>query len=252
MTLLIVDDQRSVYLYIIKAIDLAAIGFDTVLYASNGREALELIAAKRPSAMILDIQMPEMDGLALLAALREQKHKQPRTIILSAYDEFAYAQKCISYGVQYYSLKPIDQNEIRKQLIAIADAEADTDEGTGEPPPATDPSEMETIIRIREYMNDHYQENLTLAEMATRFYMNRYQICRLFKKQYGVHYQDCLCDVRMAAARALLGDPRYKLYEISTLVGFRDASYFGRVFKAKYGVSPRAYRAERYGDDDDA
>ena len=69
MKLLVVDDQHSVHMYLQKALDFSALGFDDVLHAQNGVQALALIRAHHPQIMLLDIQMPQMNGLQLLEAL---------------------------------------------------------------------------------------------------------------------------------------------------------------------------------------
>ncbi len=112
MKLLIVDDQRSVHLYLQKALDLPAVGFDAVLHAENGAQALDIICRERPQVMLLDVQMPGMDGIALLERLKQQQIERPETIVLSAYDEFVYAKRCIDFGVRRYVLKPIDPQEL--------------------------------------------------------------------------------------------------------------------------------------------
>ena len=88
MKLLVVDDQHSVHMYLQKALDFSALGFDDVLHAQNGVQALALIRAHHPQIMLLDIQMPQMNGLQLLEALRREGIPCPETIVLTAYDEF--------------------------------------------------------------------------------------------------------------------------------------------------------------------
>ena len=112
MKLLIVDDQRSVHLYLQKAIDLPALGFSEVLHAESGTQALELLRRCHPDVMILDIQMPDMNGIALLEVLQQEKIVRPETVVLTAYDEFLYAKRCIDFGVRRYVLKPIDAGEL--------------------------------------------------------------------------------------------------------------------------------------------
>lgn len=119
MKLLIADDQRSVHLYLEKALDLQALGFECVLHAENGAQALGLICEERPDVMLLDIQMPVMDGIALLERLSEQGIERPETLVLSAYDEFVYAKRCIDFGVRHYMLKPIDPHEMSRLLTDI-------------------------------------------------------------------------------------------------------------------------------------
>lgn len=119
MKLLIVDDQRSVHLYLQKAIDLPALGFSEVLHAESGTQALELLRCSHPDVMILDIQMPDMNGIALLETLQREKIVRPETIVLTAYDEFLYAKRCIDFGVRRYVLKPIDAEELTLILSEI-------------------------------------------------------------------------------------------------------------------------------------
>lgn len=112
MKLLIVDDQHSVHLYLQKALDLTALGFDEILHAENGLEALDMVRTHRPEVMLLDIQMPGMNGIALLETMQKERMERPETIVLSAYDEFLYAKRCIDFGVRRYVLKPIDPQEL--------------------------------------------------------------------------------------------------------------------------------------------
>ena len=65
--------------------------------------------------MVTDISMPEMDGLTLLRKLRDQE-EQVRFIILTGYDEFAYAREAVRLDVENYILKPIDEEELIRQL----------------------------------------------------------------------------------------------------------------------------------------
>lgn len=466
MKLLVVDDQHSVHMYLQKALDFAALGFSDVLHAQNGVQALALIRAHHPHVMLLDIQMPQMNGLQLLEALRSEGVPCPETIVLTAYDEFDYAKRCIEFGVNRYVLKPIDPVEITgllREAFQVVYARrtqhyrwifplccAQMNGGIGAlPVPETDsipygvvclrktdeeraklgqieaisrcvlngrvyllvtvpmqeawesfiaglatalrpegiaagvsylhmeagemtsavreassgldgsfytpdvrhegganwrsvspgmkagmqsihdsflqadenrlcemaervflffaqanadpqdvilacrellfrlhmergeqaeyrdwPSEeavasaealqeafieellgyrraldpgvarssVETISRLRAYIDQHCGEDLSLSEMAARFYISRFQISRLFKQVVGMNYQDYVLSVRMKEAARRLTYTDERLYEIAQAVGFDEPSYFSNVFKKTYGLSPRAYR----------
>ena len=103
-------------------------------------------------------------------------------------------------------------------------------------------SGAETIGLLRAYIDSHYGEDLSLSEMASRFYLSRYQISRLFKQVVGVNYQDYVLSVRMKEAARRLTYTDERLYEIARAVGFDEPSYFSNVFKKTYGLSPRAFR----------
>ncbi len=118
MKILIVDDQISVHQFLAKAIDWSFYGVDQPIYAFNGQEALEIILNDCPDMVILDIKMPVMTGLELLQELNI-RNIQLKTIILSAYHEFEYAQEAMKCGVKNYILKPIDPEKLESAMASL-------------------------------------------------------------------------------------------------------------------------------------
>lgn len=93
--------------------------------APDGEMALPLIQELRPDILITDVRMPFMDGLSL-ASLVRRAMPWAHIIVLSGHDEFEYAQRSVSIGVDAYLLKPIDPVNLRKALEeTIARIEAD-------------------------------------------------------------------------------------------------------------------------------
>ncbi|MDO5550481.1 MAG: response regulator, partial [Lachnospiraceae bacterium] len=86
--------------------------------AMTGLQALELMKQYEFDMIITDIQMPEMDGLELIAKVRLQKPEIP-IVVLSGYDSFAYAKEAIRYKVVDYLLKPISQVELSDIITRI-------------------------------------------------------------------------------------------------------------------------------------
>lgn len=93
-------------------------GFTLIGTAQDGREAISLMEKEEPSLLITDICMPVMDGLELAAYVREH-FPSMKVIILSGYDEFAYAKRALQYGVSEYILKPITSIELKEELEKI-------------------------------------------------------------------------------------------------------------------------------------
>ena len=118
MRLLIVDDERRVREIIAKQISRIA-SVDMIFQADNGAEALGIIKAESPDAVITDIAMPIMDGLELIKKLRESNSNIP-VVIMSGYDEFRYAQTALRYNAVDYILKPVSP-EMLKNMIAEID-----------------------------------------------------------------------------------------------------------------------------------
>jgi two-component system response regulator YesN len=102
--ILIVDDEYLVRLGLKTIIDWEEHGFIIAGEAANGREALELFNRTGADVILTDIKMPVMDGLELTRAVKE-KNEKVKIIILSHYDEFAYAQEAINLGAFRYILK---------------------------------------------------------------------------------------------------------------------------------------------------
>ena len=115
----IVDDEPIVLDGIRSRIDWEANGFTFAGEAGDGEIALSMIHEIKPDILITDIKMPFMDGLQLA---QEVKRTQPwiKIIILSGHDEFDYAKKAISIGIQDYILKPFTPEEITAGLKKAA------------------------------------------------------------------------------------------------------------------------------------
>lgn len=112
---MIVEDEELILQGIRNILDWEALGLEVVHMAHDGAEALKLWEKEPVEIVVTDISMPEMDGLTLLHKIREQE-EQVRFIILTGYDEFAYAKEAIRLEVEDYILKPIDEEELERQL----------------------------------------------------------------------------------------------------------------------------------------
>ncbi len=106
----------------ILRMDLERIGTVSV-YTDGSRALQELKMVSEPVIALVDINMPGVNGLDLMHLLQDKQNL--RFIVISAYDEFKYAQKSMSYGVKYYLLKPCSFYEL-KQAIEACISELDT------------------------------------------------------------------------------------------------------------------------------
>ena len=112
---MIVEDEELILQGIRNILDWEALGLDVVHMAHDGTEALQMWEKEPVHIVVTDISMPEMDGLTLLRKIRE-KEEQVCFIILTGYDEFDYAREAIRLGVENYILKPINEEELERQL----------------------------------------------------------------------------------------------------------------------------------------
>ncbi|BCB02796.1 response regulator transcription factor [Bacillus sp. KH172YL63] len=102
--------------------------------------------------------------------------------------------------------------------------------------------EKNNMQRIEEYLQQHYQEEINLQDIADRFYLSREYISRKFKQDYGATITDYVTGIRMDKARKLLANPYLKIYEVAYGVGYGNEKYFSKVFKKYTGHTPNEYR----------
>lgn len=100
----------------------------------------------------------------------------------------------------------------------------------------------EVITRVKDYVDRHYGEELSLQHVADRFRMDKYQLSRLFKHQYGINYWQYVTTVRLNKAAELLTGTTLKNNAIAEMTGFVDESHLSKTFKKHFNVSPKEYR----------
>lgn len=98
------------------------------------------------------------------------------------------------------------------------------------------------IQKIKHYIEQHYRENLSLKNIAGKFFMNSVYLGQLFKKAYGIYFKDFLLQVRVNEAKKLLRQTDLRIYEVAEQVGFSNAEYFVTQFEKIEQRTPTEYR----------
>lgn len=105
--------------------------------------------------------------------------------------------------------------------------------------------ERSEILKIKEYVQLHYSENIDLNLVAGLVNVTPSHLSNLFKKETGTNFSSYLTDVRMQAAGKLLKSPDMLIYEVAEKTGYSNGGYFGKAFKKYWGVSPEEYKKEK-------
>lgn len=124
---LLVDDEQIIREGISLIIDWKANDLILIGTARNGIEAYRMIVEKEPQIVITDIKMPVMDGLELIAKVKQEK-PDIVFIILSGYGEFELAKEAMGFGVKHYLLKPCNEKRIIEALTEVKEELARTGE----------------------------------------------------------------------------------------------------------------------------
>lgn len=249
--ILIVEDEELIRKGMRFAMDFESLDCTVVAEASNGEEGIACIQTIAPDIVITDIRMPLKSGIDMLKETQEVGYS---AIVISGYDDFAYAKEAMKYGVNEYLLKPVvpeelmdalerakEKRDMRQRYDAQKTQEARMQETCVlcEPPFVQD----EVVEHMIAYIRKHYGHKVILADVSKALNYSEALLHRRFK-EYTTHtFNDYLNRYRIQKAIEMMKEQRYYLYDIATLCGFNDYKYFSSVFKKYVDGSPHAFMA---------
>lgn len=239
----IIDDEPVIVDGLKKIIPWSKYNCDVVETASDGRDGIEIIKKNEPDIVFTDIRMPNLDGLTMLAGIKSQ-YPDLQITVLTGFRDFEYAQTAIKLGVTRFLLKPSKMEELIDAIETMTDR-LKKDKGETEVSEDEPKEEVANSFIVRnalKYIEEHYNEKLTLIEVAENVYVSQWHLSKLLKKHTNKNFCDILNGVRINHAKELLKEPSFKIHEISEKIGFTDVTHFSKKFKQIVGVSANEYR----------
>lgn len=238
LRVLLVDDEIMIREGFKHLFDWEAHDCQVVGEAADGMEAMNQIDALQPDIVIMDINIPIMNGLKVIQCSR-MKHPEIAFVIVSGYDDFSYCREALRLKITDYILKPVNYEEfgacIDNLKIALFRQQIPQEETQGEERP---------IMAITRYLQEHLSEDISLSVLAEKFHLSAQYISQLFKSEIGVNFLAYLTNIRMERAKKLLLSTALPIGEISEQLGFGDYRVFTKVFKKSEGVTPSQYRRD--------
>ena len=238
LRVLLVDDEIMIREGFKRLFDWEAHECEVVGEAADGMEALARMDALKPDIVIMDINIPIMNGLKVIQ-LGRIKHPEMAFVIVSGYDDFSYCREALRLQITDYILKPVNYEEfgacIDNLKISLFERRI-----TKEP----EEQEERTITLLTRYLQEHMAEELSLSVLAEQFYLNPQYISQLFKNEIGVGFLTYLTSIRMEKAKKLLLSTSYSIAEVAEQSGYGDYRVFTKVFKKTEGITPSQYRRD--------
>lgn len=236
LRVLLVDDEIVIREGFKKLFDWEAHDCEVVGEAADGMEALMQIDTLLPDVVIMDINIPVMNGLKVVQ-MSKMKHSDMAFVIVSGYDDFSYCREALRLQITDYILKPVNYDEfgICIDNLKISMFENKKMEQTGE-------EGEQMIVGIVRYMQEHLKDEITLNVLANEFHLSAQYISQLFKNEIGVNFLAYLTNIRMEQAKKLLLSTDDTVAEIAEKSGYADYRVFTKAFKKSEGVTPSQYR----------
>ena len=238
LNVLLVDDEIIIREGFKRLFDWEAHGCQVVGEAADGMEALEKIDSLRPDIVIMDINIPIMNGLKVIQTARI-KYPQMAFVIVSGYDDFSYCQQALRLQITDYILKPVNYAEFGSCIdnLKISLFQQQTDA-------APQQQEERTIVGLTRYLQAHLAEELSLSVLAEQFHLSPQYISQLFKSEIGVNFLAYLTNIRMEQAKKLLLTTSLSIADVAQQSGYGDYRVFTKVFRKSEGITPSQYRQD--------
>ena len=247
----VVEDEEIARKGIIFTINWDALNCMIAGEAANGEEGAEVIRRLSPDIIVTDLKMPRMDGVEMIAKLREQGNRA-KFIILTAYGDFKYAQSAVKLGVSDYLLKPLKDGDLEQAVTRIIDQLEEGDrlrQKEEEETPifrfnADRKAKNKYVEQAIKQIREHYKEDLKLSDLAATFGYSDAYLSRMFQKYAKINYKTYLQDIRMAYAYRDLLNTDHTISQIALDNGFCSSRGFSGEFQKRYGVLPSEMRKQ--------
>ena len=239
LRVVLVDDEIMIREGFKKLFDWGAHDCEVVGEAADGVEALGVIDSLVPDIVIMDINIPIMNGLKVIQTSR-LKYPDMAFIVVSGYDDFSYCREALRLQITDYILKPVNYEEfgacIDRLKISLFQRSRSRESASAE--------EERPIVGITRYLQEHLAEDISLSILAEEFHLSGQYISQLFKNEIGVNFLTYLTGIRMEQARRLLLSTSAPIADVSEQCGYSDYRVFTKAFKKSEGVTPSQYRRD--------
>lgn len=238
LRVLLVDDEIMIREGFKKLFDWEAHECVVVGEAADGMEAITKIDEEQPDIVIMDINIPIINGLKVIQ-LSRVKYPSMAFVIVSGYDDFSYCREALRLQITDYILKPVNYEEfgscIDQLKISLYNNEVKEKSVV---------KKERVITGITKYMQEHLSEDVSLHILLEEFHLNSQYISQLFKNEIGVNFLTYLTNIRMEHAKKLLLSTSLSIAEVSEQSGYGDYRVFTKVFKKSEGITPSQYRRD--------
>lgn len=229
-------------------------GSYTIHCATDGRQALDLLRSRSIAAVVSDVAMKGMDGVALCAAIRNDPALDHLPVVLVSVDSSSAAKvRALEAGADAYLEKPLSVDYLDCQIRALIGIRGRLRLKFSKMPylvmdgDAASPSGNRFMAQVNQYVMDNISNsNLSVEDIAAAVNVSRTLFFSRIKSLTGTTPNEFLRSTRLRVAADLLSKPNdLRVTEICYMVGFTSTSYFAKCFHAQFGMLPTEFM-EKY------
>lgn len=247
--ILLVEDNPDVAAYLNSCLPEYRLEF-----AEDGQEGLDKATELIPDLIISDVMMPRMDGFTLCQHLRDDERSSHIPIILlTAKADFESKLTGLDRGADVYLEKPFQPEELRlriKKLLELREKlkqhylqAFSSPDYTALEAPVLEKREDVFVQKIRECIEANISDHtFSIEHLCKAVHLSQRQLQRKLEALTGFSPNQFIRSIRLNHAKTLLRDPDLSVTAVAYDCGFSDPSYFARVFKQEFRVTPLEWR----------
>lgn len=243
--LLIVEDSDDLRKYLKAHFD----PMYQILEAQNGREGLEIASENLPDLIVSDVMMPEMNGFEFCNSIKTNvKTAHIPVVLLTARTPMEDQIEGIETGADDYITKPFNLAYLSARIKNILLTRTKLKERyrkeiSLQPTESVPVSHDEKLLKkVLQYVEERISDpELNIEAICSGVGLSRTHLYRKIKALTGLSMAEMVKEIRLKRAKQLLKDRKFNVNEVTFMVGFSDADYFRKCFKAEFGITPSEY-----------
>ena len=244
-SILLVEDDKGMMDFLTKCLKRDY----SILSASDGKEALDVLKNKNIDLVVSDVMMPEMDGFELTAFIKSHiEYSHIPVILLTAKVNVQSKVQGFEVGADAYIEKPFSVDVLQAQIASLLqNREKFREAFLKNPFKGINHVEMnKSDEEFLQKLDDIIQENISnpdfnIEDLADHFFMSRASFYRKIKGILDLTPNEYLRVARLKKAAQLLKEGDHRITEICYMVGFNSPSYFAKCFQQQFGVLPKDF-----------
>ena len=254
LKILLADDQRMFAESLKTFLNNYAADMDVLPIAANGKEACELVDKNQPDIILMDVRMPEMDGLELTRTIKQDpNYNHLPIILLTAKTQTEDEKEALLDGADEYLRKPFRLGDLKLRIDNIIEnrkrmqtefSQMNDDDEEEKQTTVKAPTPDEIFLKqVRELVYKHiddesYDRDALAADMGA----SASTLYNKLRSISGMHVSAFIRDTRMKEAKRMaIENPNLRVSDLAYRVGFHDPRYFATCFKKQFGTQPKEF-----------
>ncbi|MDT8316943.1 MAG: response regulator [bacterium] len=212
--------------------------------AQSGKEGLMVLSRHPVSMILLDLSMPDMNGIEVLEEIRRKEYPL-KVVIMTGRRDYDWSRRCADLAVNGFIEKPFHPEDMLKRMRLILDAKRckGVHDMLGEAFNKKQDSISPTLKRTLSYIEANFPKKISREEIAEYLGISPQYLSRLFRDECGIQLKDFInkCKIEKALEH-IKTNPSISIGDIAESVSISDPNYFCRLFKRHTGTNPTEFK----------